>query len=58
MRESPMWAIATLSPTRRMPLTVVPMPVSSLCSKTVSASSELAAISADCRANSASSADA
>ncbi len=58
MRESPMWAIATLSPTRRMPLTVVPMPVSSLCSNTVSASSEFAAMSADCSANSASSGEA
>lgn len=49
-----MWAIATSSPTRRSALTVVPMPVSSGCSKTVSASSEFAAIRADCSANSAS----
>ncbi len=49
-----MWAIATWPPTRARALTVVPIPVSSLCSNTVSASRELAAIRADWRANSAS----
>ena len=51
-----MWASAIWSPTRIIALTVVPMPVSSGCSNTVSASSELAAISADWSANSASAA--
>ncbi len=37
-----------------MPLTVVPIPVSSAWSNTVSAMSEFAASTADCSANSAS----
>ena len=53
-----MCAITTRSPTRSMALTVVPMPVSSECSKTVSASRRLAAIRAPSRATSASGADA
>ena len=58
MRESPMWAIAIWSPTRRIALTVVPMPMSSVCSKTVSARSVFAATNAVWRANSASCAEA
>ncbi len=52
-----MCAIAIWSPTRMSADTVVPMPVSSWCSKTVSVMSWFAAMSADCRANSASCAD-